>query len=58
MVDIIVQLVNYGEQFVCKYILLVSSTGDDTEFQNSVSSSLIISRSITVAPSAIYMEVH
>ncbi len=43
---------------MCKYILLVSSTGDDMEFRNSVSSSLMISRSITVESSAIYMEVH
>lgn len=43
---------------MCKYISLVSSISGDTEFRNSVSSSLMTSRSITVAYSAIYMEVH
>lgn len=43
---------------MCKYILLVSSTVDDMEFRDSISSSLMISHSTTAASAAIYMEVH
>jgi len=40
-----------------KYILFDSSAGDDMEVLDSVSSSMMISRSITTESTAIYMEV-
>jgi hypothetical protein len=40
-----------------KYILFDSSAGDDMEVLDSVSSSVMINRSITTESTAIYMEV-